>query len=105
MLSTLNTGRVPGLTLKAWAFFDYAGVLKSGMNVSSITKGTAGQYDVNYTTAMINPTQIVVVNTVPGYSGTPGPSWTAFTTLTKAHLYLHNGNSLADATTYVAVYE
>lgn len=41
-----------GLTLKAWAHVKSDGTLVKGFNVSSTSRGAAGTYTVNFTTAM-----------------------------------------------------
>jgi hypothetical protein len=41
---------------KAWAQVTLAGAINSSFNVSSVTKGSAGNYTINFTTAMPNAT-------------------------------------------------
>lgn len=56
LINTNNGATFVGLTLKAWAHVSSAGTLLKSMNVTSITKGTAGIYTVNFTAAMATST-------------------------------------------------
>lgn len=41
-----SSAKFPGLTLKAWAQFTGAGVLVKSSNVTSVTRGSAGLYNL-----------------------------------------------------------
>lgn len=47
-----SAGGIPGLNLKAWAYVTAAGALIRGFNVTSVAKGGAGAYTINFTAAM-----------------------------------------------------
>lgn len=51
-------GGIAGLTLRAWALVAANGTLLSGFNVSSVTKGSTGNYTANLAQAMPDTTVI-----------------------------------------------
>ena len=51
-ISQGGAGGLPGMNLKAWALVRPDGTLIKSMNVTSINKGAAGSYALNFTAAM-----------------------------------------------------
>lgn len=53
MLTSMQSGKLPGLTLKAWAYFSGAtGAISKANGVTSVTRNSVGNYTVNLTAAM-----------------------------------------------------
>lgn len=59
--SLIGGGDMPGLTLKAWAICSGGGGLFSGMNVSSVTAGSNGQFTLNLSQPLVNVGRCIVV--------------------------------------------
>lgn len=71
--STTATNAIKG-SAKAWVNFDGTPgtpTIRSGYNVSSVTKSATGVYTVNYTTAMPNTNYAAVVGVVNGTFNMP----------------------------------
>ena len=75
--STTSMNNVVNGSAKAWVNFNGIGTpsIRSSYNVSSITDGGVGNYNINFTTAMpdANYTQV----SSAGTSGTSGLNWIA----------------------------
>ena len=109
LVNPQSSAALPGLTLKAWARVTSAGVLISGMNIASTSRAGAGQYTVNFTTAMATATYITRVTAA---FGDPG-AWAAADVVqrinTKAvgsvQVRLSANGAYADADFFIEVYE
>ena len=112
MLSSRSfNGALPGLQLKAWARFAANGTLISGNNVTSITKGATGIYQLNFTTNLATTTYIATAVWMPvdGTHAAPTVPNVLFQGLTKTvsqfeFRNFYNG-ALSDQQGFIAVYE
>jgi len=100
-----------GSSAKAWARWDGAsGTRTSSYNVSSITRSSAGQYIVNFTTAMADANYAPIMSCAGdstvynGYGVFPGmtsaPTTTSFAMWTKSY----NGTATDPASVQIAVF-
>lgn len=99
-----------GATAKAWARWDgSSGTITSSFNVSSITRNSAGQYVVNFTSALANANYAPILscagdNAYNGYGVfagmTSAPTTTYFSMWTKAY----NGTAVDPPSVQIAVF-
>lgn len=104
-------GALPGLQLKAWARFAANGTLISGSNVTSITKGGTGIYQLNFTTNLLTNTYIAraIFLPVDGTHAVPTIPHVLFQGATKTTAAFefrnyYNG-ALSDQQGFIEVYE
>jgi hypothetical protein len=98
MLSQTLSGATsfPGLVLKAWAQVSSAGTLIKGFNVTSITKGGAGIYTLNFTGSMASTNYIAKLQHATGASVYSNGIWAANSQLVGSMNYT-TYNSVATA--------
>ena len=111
IVNPYTVGSLPGLKLKAWAQFSAAGALIKSYNVTSITKGAAGVYTLNFTSALATATYMFVSNNY-GQDGAQAArtapnsimSRSGNTTTAGGFTQYHNGTA-TDLPGFIEVYE
>lgn len=107
MLSpTINAGTFNGLTLKAWAQVKTDGTLVKSSNVTSVTKGGTGAYQLNFTTAMATTTYMAKVQYMPrAFAAGDGLYFSGANTTAALGYITLAGGAPADTNHYVEVWE
>jgi hypothetical protein len=77
-VSTSSANVIQG-SAKAWVQASSSGSINGSFNVSSVTRNSAGDYTINFTTAMINANYAFNTSVIGGaarliWSGTPSTS-------------------------------
>lgn len=111
IINPFSTGQLAGLTLKAWAQFAANGTLIKSYNVTSITKGGAGVYQLNFTNALATTTYLFRSHTY-GKDGSQAAPTAPTSIMTQpgnttgagGFTQYHNGGAV-DLPGYVEVYE
>ena len=110
-----NTSNVEVYTAKAWVNFNGTGTvaIRASGNVSSITDNGAGNYTVNFTTAMTDTNYSVNVNTSMVTTNTAFGAVQVFssavnnnvapTTSAFQFIAVHTGNSVLQDSAYLTV--
>lgn len=100
-------GALPGLTLKAWALVQQGGTLTRGFNVTSVTKGAAGVYTLNFTANLTATTYVAKAEIMPIAIGLiTSAQMHAQSPAIGSFLYaIHLNGASADASHFIAVYE
>ena len=102
---------VPGLTLKARAYFKGNGTIVKSSNIASITKGGAGIYIIAFITAMASAEYVVIarLGVIPSNNSSGTLSAYNFTTNLTTGFTLStrpsDGVTQADISASIEVYE